>query len=37
MHAGAVGYFAHQVTRAGLIGIVMTASKPLMIYFACRR
>jgi ureidoglycolate dehydrogenase (NAD+) len=31
-HAGAVGYFAHQVTRAGLIGIVMTASKPLMIY-----
>jgi ureidoglycolate dehydrogenase (NAD+) len=31
-HAGAVGYFAHQVTRAGLVGIVMTASKPLMIY-----
>jgi ureidoglycolate dehydrogenase (NAD+) len=31
-HAGAIGYFAHQVTRAGLIGIVMTASKPLMIY-----
>src|SRR3954471_22945872 len=31
-HAGAVGYFAHQVSRAGLIGIVMTASKPLMIY-----
>jgi ureidoglycolate dehydrogenase (NAD+) len=35
-HAGAVGYFAHQVTRAGLIGIVMTASKPLMIYFGSR-
>jgi ureidoglycolate dehydrogenase (NAD+) len=31
-HAGAIGYFAHQVSRAGLIGIVMTASKPLMIY-----
>lgn len=31
-HAGAVGYFAHQVTRTGLIGMVMTASKPLMIY-----
>lgn len=35
-HAGAVGYFAHQVSRAGLIGIVMTASKPLMIYFGSR-
>jgi ureidoglycolate dehydrogenase (NAD+) len=35
-HAGAVGYFAHQVTRAGLIGIVMTASKPLMIYAGSR-
>lgn len=32
-HAGAVGFFAHQVSRAGLVGIVMTASKPLMIYF----
>src|SRR3954453_709605 len=35
-HAGAVGYFAHQVSRAGLIGIVMTASKPLMIYAGSR-
>jgi ureidoglycolate dehydrogenase (NAD+) len=32
-HAGAVGYYAHLVSRAGMIGIVMTASKPLMIYF----
>jgi ureidoglycolate dehydrogenase (NAD+) len=32
-HAGAVGYYAHMVSRAGMIGIVMTASKPLMIYF----
>jgi ureidoglycolate dehydrogenase (NAD+) len=35
-HAGAVGYFAHQVSRAGLIGIAMTASKPLMIYAGSR-
>ncbi|WP_182869205.1 Ldh family oxidoreductase [Bradyrhizobium diazoefficiens] len=31
-HAGAIGYYAHQVAQAGRIGIVMTASKPLMIY-----
>jgi hypothetical protein len=31
-HAGAVGYFAKHVAAAGLIGIVMTASKPLMAY-----
>lgn len=31
-HAGAVGYFAHDVAAKGLIGIVMTASKPLMAY-----
>ena len=35
-HAGSVGYFAHQVSRTGLIGIVMTASKPLMIYAGSR-
>src|ERR1700712_1881027 len=35
-HAGAVGSFAYQVTRAGLIGIGMTASKPLMIYAGSR-
>jgi ureidoglycolate dehydrogenase (NAD+) len=35
-HAGAIGYFAHQVARAGLVGIVMTASKPLMIYAGSR-
>lgn len=35
-HAGAVGYFAHQVARAGMIGIVMTASKPLMVYFGSK-
>jgi ureidoglycolate dehydrogenase (NAD+) len=35
-HAGAVGYFAHQVARAGMVGIVMTASKPLMVYFGSR-
>jgi ureidoglycolate dehydrogenase (NAD+) len=35
-HAGAVGYYAHAVARAGMIGIVMTASKPLMIYFGSK-
>ncbi|MDB5616838.1 Ldh family oxidoreductase [Tardiphaga sp.] len=32
-HAGAIGYFAQKVAEAGMIGMVMTASKPLMIYF----
>jgi ureidoglycolate dehydrogenase (NAD+) len=31
-HAGAVGYFAQNVATKGLVGIVMTASKPLMAY-----
>jgi len=31
-HAGAVGYFALMAARAGLVGIVMTASGPLMAY-----
>jgi ureidoglycolate dehydrogenase (NAD+) len=31
-HAGAVGYFAQAVAARGMIGIVMTASKPLMAY-----
>lgn len=35
-HAGAVGYFAEQVARAGMIGIAMSASKPLMIYHGAR-
>ncbi len=35
-HAGAIGYFAHKVAAAGLIGIVMTASKPLMAYPGAR-
>lgn len=35
-HAGAVGYFAQDVAVAGLIGIVMTASKPLMAYPGAR-
>lgn len=32
-HAGAIGYFAQKVADAGLIGLVMTSSKPLMTYF----
>lgn len=35
-HAGAVGYFAEKVAAAGQIGIVMTASKPLMSYFGAK-
>ena len=35
-HAGAVGYYAQMVSRAGMIGIVMTASRPLMVYFGSK-
>lgn len=35
-HAGAIGYFAHKIAAAGMIGIVMTASKPLMAYPGAR-
>ncbi len=35
-HAGAVGYFAHRIAAEGLVGIVMTASKPLMAYPGAR-
>lgn len=35
-HAGAVGYFAEMAARADHIGIVMTASKPLMGYVGAR-
>ena len=35
-HAGAIGYFAHAIASAGLVGIVMTASKPLMAYPGAR-
>jgi ureidoglycolate dehydrogenase (NAD+) len=31
-HAGAIGYYAQQVAQTGRVAIVMTASKPLMIY-----
>lgn len=31
-HAGAIGYYAQQVAARGSAAIVMTASKPLMIY-----
>lgn len=31
-HAGAVGYFAQMAAEAGLVGVVMTASGPLMAY-----
>ncbi len=32
-HAGAIGYFTAQLAARGLVGIAMTASKPLMSYF----
>lgn len=35
-HAGAIGYFTSAIARKGLIGIAMTASKPLMSYFGAR-
>ncbi|TCS61872.1 ureidoglycolate dehydrogenase (NAD+) [Primorskyibacter sedentarius] len=35
-HAGAVGYFALRAARRGFIGIVMTASGPLMAYHGAR-
>lgn len=36
-HAGAIGYFAERLTRQGQCAIVMTASKPLMVYHGARR
>jgi ureidoglycolate dehydrogenase (NAD+) len=35
-HAGAIGYFALQAAHAGMAGIVMTASGPLMAYHGAR-
>lgn len=35
-HAGAVGYFASAIARRGMVGMVMSASKPLMSYFGAR-
>ncbi|MEY9780167.1 Ldh family oxidoreductase [Sinorhizobium fredii] len=35
-HAGAIGYFTERVARAGMVGIAMTASKPLMVYHGSR-
>jgi ureidoglycolate dehydrogenase (NAD+) len=35
-HAGAIGHYAEQVSRSGRVGIVMTASKPLMVYFGSK-
>jgi len=35
-HAGAIGYFALQAAQAGMAGIVMAASSPLMAYHGAR-
>lgn len=35
-HAGAIGFFAEKIARAGMIAIVMSASKPLMVYHGAR-
>lgn len=35
-HAGAVGIYAERIAAAGLVAMVMTASKPLMIYHGAR-
>ncbi len=35
-HSGAIGYFAQQIAEAGLAGIVMSASGPMMAYPGAR-
>lgn len=35
-HCGAIGYFTEKVAKAGMIGISMSASKPLMVYHGSR-
>lgn len=35
-HAGAIGYFVQKLAQRGLVGIAMTASKPLMSYYGAR-
>ncbi|HEY7662311.1 MAG TPA: Ldh family oxidoreductase [Xanthobacteraceae bacterium] len=35
-HAGAVGYFALQAAEAGMAGLVMSASGPMMAYYGAR-
>lgn len=35
-HAGAIGYFTSALAERGLIGMAMTASKPLMSYFGAK-
>jgi ureidoglycolate dehydrogenase (NAD+) len=35
-HAGAVGYFALQAANAGMVGIVMSASGPMMAYHGAK-
>lgn len=35
-HAGAVGYFAEKLSAEGLIGLIVTASKPLMSYYGAK-
>lgn len=35
-HAGAIGYFTTQLAARGLVGVAMTASKPLMSYFGAK-
>lgn len=35
-HAGAVGIYAERIAAAGRVALVMTASKPLMIYHGAR-
>lgn len=35
-HAGAIGYFTEQLANQGLVGMAMTASKPLMTYHGAK-
>jgi len=35
-HAGAIGYYARRIADAGMMSVVMTASRPLMAYYGTR-
>jgi ureidoglycolate dehydrogenase (NAD+) len=35
-HPGAIGYYALRAAEAGLVGVAMSASQPLMAYFGAR-
>ena len=36
-HTGPMGYYAAQIARAGMLGLVASSSRPLMAYFGARK